>query len=98
PALSMILPYTTLFRSAPLVDDAGFLRRASLQITGRVPTGDEVREFIAASSPNKREELVDRLLDSGAYADHFAQKWSDILRNKRRDRKSTRLNSSHQII
>lgn len=69
---------------ASLVDDAGFLRRASLQITGRIPSPDEVRQFIADASPNKRVQLVDRLLDSGAYADHFAQKWADILRNKRR--------------
>ena len=35
----------------------------------------------------KRDELVDRLLDSPDYADHFAQKWSSILRNKRRGQK-----------
>lgn len=69
---------------APLVEDAGFLRRACLQITGRIPSPDEVRQFVADASPNKRAQLVDRLLDSGAYADHFTQKWADILRNKRR--------------
>src|SRR4029077_14715959 len=69
---------------APIVDDAGFVRRASLQITGRLPGGDEVRAFVAETSTGKREALIDRLLDSGASADHFAQKWADILRNKRR--------------
>lgn len=69
---------------APLVDDAGFLRRASLQMTGRIPTPDETRAFLAESHSDKREQLIDRLLNSGGYADHFAQKWSDVLRNKRR--------------
>ena len=75
---------------APVEGDAGFLRRACLQIAGRVPTAAEVRDFVADSNPDKRVDLVDRLLVSGAYADHFAQKWGDILRNKRRGQ-ATRL-------
>src|SRR5262249_25160735 len=66
------------------VDDAGFLRRASLQIAGRTPTLREVRAFLDDRDPAKRTRLVDRLIASGASADHFAQKWADILRNKRR--------------
>lgn len=70
-----------------LCGDATFLRRATVQLAGRLPTTDEVREFLASSSQDKREQLVARLLGSEDYADHFAQKWCDILRIKRRGQK-----------
>jgi hypothetical protein len=78
-------------RASPRTDDAAFLRRATLQIAGRVPTIAETRAFLSEIDPSKYDQLVDRLLQSGASADHFAQKWADILRNKRRrqnDRKA----------
>jgi hypothetical protein len=64
-------------------DDATYLRRATIDIAGRVPTAEETAEFLADSEPNKREKLVDRLLASGDYADYFAGKWSAVLRNRR---------------
>lgn len=66
-----------------LCSDAEFIRRASLDITGSLPTNEEVKAFIAASDPAKRAKLIDRLLDSPEYASYFAIKWADILRNKR---------------
>jgi len=69
--------------ASELCDDATFLRRVSLDITGSLPTEDEVRGFLADSSPDKRNQLIDRLLDSTAYADHFANKWNFVLRNKK---------------
>jgi hypothetical protein len=68
-------------------DDAAFIRRATQQIAGRLPTIEEVKEFEQDSSATSREQLVRRLLNDPGYADHFAQKWSDILRNKRRGQK-----------
>ena len=41
-----------------------FLRRAYLDIIGRIPTGSEARSYLEQESPNKREQLVDRLLSS----------------------------------
>lgn len=64
-------------------DDATFLRRVSLDITGTLPSDAEVREFLADSDVDKRNKLIDRLLDSSEYADHFANKWNFILRNKK---------------
>ena len=66
-------------------DDATFLRRATLDIAGRLPTLEEVQQFAADASPSreKRDQLIDRLLDSEDYADHFAGKWGAILRNRR---------------
>ncbi|WP_406695991.1 DUF1549 and DUF1553 domain-containing protein [Singulisphaera sp. Ch08] len=72
---------------SPLVDDAGFLRRATVQIAGRIPTLAETQSFLGDRAPDKRTRLIDRLARSGESADHFAQKWSDILRIKRRKQK-----------
>lgn len=63
---------------------AGFIRRATQQIAGRLPTIGEVETFEQDISATSRVKLVRRLINGRGYADHFAQKWSDILRNKRR--------------
>ena len=60
--------------------DHTFLRRVTVDIIGRVPTVDETKAFLADSSPDKRERLVDRLLDNPEYAEHWANKWADLLR------------------
>lgn len=73
---------------SPLVDDAGFLRRVTLQIAGRLPTVAEARAFLADPRLDKRVQLVDRLLESGDYADLFAQKWASVLRNKLRSQRT----------
>lgn len=64
-------------------DDATFLRRVSLDIAGAVPSDQQVRTFLADANPDKRNKLIDKLLDSTQYADHFANKWNFILRNKK---------------
>jgi Protein of unknown function (DUF1553)/Protein of unknown function (DUF1549) len=64
-------------------DDPTFVRRTSLDITGRLPTAEETEQFLADPDPAKRQKWIDNLLDSEAYADFFANKWSSILRNKR---------------
>ncbi|MCA9034381.1 MAG: DUF1553 domain-containing protein [Planctomycetaceae bacterium] len=69
--------------ASEICDDATFLRRASLDIAGHIPGEAEVKEFLADTSPDKRDRLIDRLLDSPQYADHFANKWNFILRNKK---------------
>lgn len=60
--------------------DHVFLRRAFVDIIGRVPTTEETREFLKDGSPAKRSRLVDQLLESPEYADHWANKWADLLR------------------
>jgi hypothetical protein len=60
--------------------DATFLRRAYIDVIGRLPTPDEAREFLADPSGDKRARLVDRLLERPEYADHWANKWADLLR------------------
>ncbi len=69
--------------SAPS-DDATFLRRVFIDIAGTLPTELQVQEFLADADPAKRDRLIDELLDSPEYADHFANKWNAILRNRKR--------------
>jgi hypothetical protein len=73
-----------LVPSEPCTDEQ-FIRRASLDITGTLPKPEDIRSFVTAKDPQKREALVDRLLDSEEYTYFFAQKWADVLRVKRRN-------------
>ena len=66
-----------------IADDGTFIRRVTLDITGRLPTAPEMKDFMSSKDTNKREALIDRLLDSPEYADYFANKWSALLRNQR---------------
>ncbi|TXT38819.1 MAG: hypothetical protein FD138_242 [Planctomycetota bacterium] len=68
-------------KPSPLVDDATFLRRVTLDLCGRLPTSDEVRAFLNDSKANKRDAAVDRLLESPDYPAFFALRWGSILRN-----------------
>jgi Protein of unknown function (DUF1549)/Protein of unknown function (DUF1553) len=65
---------------APLATDAEFLRRVKLDLTGRIPTADEVRAFIANPDPAKRDKLIDELLGSEAYVERWAYFFMDIFR------------------
>jgi hypothetical protein len=62
-------------RSAPPADDAEFLRRVSLDVTGRIPRPADVYAFLADTSRDKRRKLIDRLLDEPRFAVHFANVW-----------------------
>jgi hypothetical protein len=64
-----------------LCTDGEFLRRATLDLNGRLPTPVEVRAFLADTSSEKRSKLIDRLLDSPDYGAFFALRWGSILRN-----------------
>ena len=66
-----------------ICDDSTFLRRASVDIGGRLPTPDEAKRFLADKGPAKRDKWIDSLLESADYADYFANKWTALLRNKR---------------
>ncbi len=56
--------------AATVIDDAGFLRRVTLDLAGRIPTSAETREFVALSAADKRTQLVDHLLASPDFAFH----------------------------
>lgn len=60
--------------------DHKFLRRAYLDVIGRVPTPEEARAFLEDSADDKRVRLIDHLLEQPEYANHWANKWADLLR------------------
>ncbi|MEQ8785056.1 MAG: DUF1549 and DUF1553 domain-containing protein [Pirellulaceae bacterium] len=68
---------------SPLCDDATFVRRAFVDITGSLPTAEQARSFVESKAPNKRDELIDLLVDSPGYGDYFGAKWTMVLRNRR---------------
>lgn len=66
--------------------DQEFVRRVYVDLCGRLPKPSEVTSFLDSKEQNKREKLVDQLLDSPDYASHMAMKWGAILQNKRSGR------------
>jgi hypothetical protein len=73
---------------SPRATDAEFLRRATLDIAGRLPTVAELAAFAKEPAADKRAKLVDRLLDEPGYADLFANKWADLLKVVRKNQPS----------
>ena len=69
-----------------LTDDATFLRRVTLDLTGALPTPEDVRAFLADPTPSrlKRSKKIDKLIASPAYADHWTVKWGDLLQSSRK--------------
>ena len=65
--------------AAPVADDAEFLRRAYLDLGGRVPPSSRVRQFLAATDSNRRRRVVDELLGGSLYVVHFSNVWRKTL-------------------
>ena len=59
-------------------DDAEFLRRASLDLLGRIPSVPEVRQFLADADPKKREKKIAEMLNKTGFFNHF----STVLRQQ----------------
>jgi Protein of unknown function (DUF1553)/Protein of unknown function (DUF1549) len=69
-------------RPSPLASDQVFLRRVYLDTIGLPPTTAETRRFLADTRPDRRQRLIDELLARSEFADFWALKWSDLLRNE----------------
>jgi WD40 repeat protein len=69
-----------------LCNDAEFIRRVHLDLTGVPPSADSVRAFLADERPTrtKRDELIDRLLGSEDYVEYWTNKWADLLQVNRK--------------
>jgi hypothetical protein len=65
-----------------LCDDETFLRRATIDLSGTLPSVEDYRAFLADTSQNKRAALVDHLIDSEGFTDLWTNLWAEMLRLK----------------
>lgn len=65
--------------ASELCSDAEFIRRVYLDSVGTLPQPAEVRQFLADTDPNKRNTLIDDLLDRPEYVTYWTQRWADLL-------------------
>jgi hypothetical protein len=63
---------------APLAADAEFLRRVSIDLTGRIPSADRARRFLEDRAPDKRAKLIEELMSSSAFTDQ----WTHYFANR----------------
>ena len=66
-------------KAAPAADDAEFLRRAYLDLTGVIPTADKAAAFLDSKEPDKRAKLIDALLDSPEFGKFAASQWAALI-------------------
>ncbi|MDY3562852.1 DUF1553 domain-containing protein [Gemmata sp. JC673] len=68
-------------QASGLTDDASFLRRVYLDLTGLPPTPEQVQAFLADARPlrEKRDAVIDALVGSEPFVEHWANKWADLL-------------------
>ena len=64
-------------KPSPVTDDAAFLRRLYLDLTGRVPTADQAAAFLDGDGPGRRAKLIDALLDTPDFGEQFGRTWRD---------------------
>ena len=83
--------------STDQASDAEWVRRVHLDLAGHIPPVAVVEEFLANSQPDKRERLVNTLLDEPDYVRHFATVWTNLLVGRSTDRPVYR-ESLHQFL
>lgn len=84
---------------AALCSDEEFIRRASLDATGTLPSPADVAAFLASTEPDKRAKLIAELVDSPEFVDYWAYKWSDLLLlSSRNIPRREELNSFYRFI
>jgi hypothetical protein len=77
--------------ASPRCSDAEFLRRASLDLVGVIPTAEAARTFLDSHEPDKRERLIDELLADPRYGQHMADIWQALLLPKTSDTRRIRI-------
>lgn len=75
---------TLQIHPSEIADDATFLRRAYLATIGILPTVEETKAFLASTDDEKRTNLIDELVERPEFADFWALKWADVLRNEQK--------------
>lgn len=72
-------------QSAPIAQDAEFLRRIWLDLAGRIPGADETRHFLDDPDPGKRVRMIDQLLAAPSYAQRMQELFHVVLMERRGD-------------
>ena len=67
-------------QSAPIASDVEFLRRVTLDLTGRIPSGGDVVAFMFDTNPSKRDAKIDALIGSPEFVDKWAMFFSDLYK------------------
>lgn len=67
--------------AAPMTTDTEFIRRVTLDLTGRIPSSADIKAFVADTTPNKRDVLIDKLLDSLEFVDKWTMWLGDLFQN-----------------
>ena len=78
-------------------EDAEFLRRIHLDLTGKIPTPEEVLDFLKEGSPNKRQRKIRELLASDAYLDYWTDLWVNWLIGRREDGDDRRIGLTYWV-
>ena len=74
------VPYANAAKTSPgQIDDERFLRRASLDLIGRLPTPEETTAFSLDPSTDKRAKIVEKLLASSQFGENWARYWRDVI-------------------
>ena len=81
-------PDENVSQPAPLVEDATFLRRASLDVIGELPTPEQIRQFVLDPSSNKRTKAVEKLLANPLYGQNWSRYWRDVIYMRRSDERA----------
>jgi hypothetical protein len=67
-------------KPTPVTEDLAFLRRASVDLIGRIPTEPEIQQYLALPSQSRREQTIDRLLQDERFLDRWSAFFADMLR------------------
>ena len=76
--------------ASPRADDAEFIRRLYLDLTGVIPTAAKAAKFIDNKEPDKRGKLIDEILTSPAFGKHQADIWDDLLFQRTTDNRAVK--------
>jgi hypothetical protein len=84
--------------ASPRADDAEFLRRLYLDLTGRIPTYEQTTAFLSSQDPDKRAKLIEELLARPEYGLHFATLWRDLLVDRSAEKSQVRQLYSWEFV
>lgn len=83
---------------ATAASDEVFLRRVYLDAIGTLPTAAEARTFLDSTDPNKRETLIEQMLQRQEFGPYWALKWADVMRGNRTTISQRGVHSLHRYL